>query len=261
MAEIPANFKVLGTRIDAVQIPDVITAVEGWINAGSRGNYIVISNANDVMTGKTDDLARKAANASNLSVPDGISLVLLGRLYGHRLKKRVYGPDLMLEFLELSVKRGYTNFFYGATDSILEKLKDNLAHRFPGIKVAGSYAPPFKELTPEEEAAIIKLINSAAPDVLWVGLGCPKQQLWMYKHKSNLKVPAMIGVGAAFDFISGNKPQAPVWIRNNGFEWLFRLATEPKRLWKRYLGGGSQFIYYAGKEFFSCRVLTRKKHV
>lgn len=130
---------------------------------------------------------------------------------------------------------------------------------FPGIRIAGSYAPPFRPLTGEEDAGIVEMIKGAAPDVLWVGIGCPKQELWMREHKEMLNVPVMVGVGAAFDFLSGVKPQAPVWMRDNGLEWLFRLAGEPKRLWRRYLIGNSLFIYYVLEEAVAKTFFVRRK--
>jgi len=243
------NFiDVCGMRVDMVQIPDIIKKMEYWITNKELGNYIVISNANDAIMSLKNPKIQTSVNDSSLSVPDGISMVLLARRYGYLLKKRVYGPDLMNEFLSLSAKKDYSHFFYGSDKDTLEKLKMNLINKFPNIKIAGFYSPPFRELTKEEDEKIINMINDASPDVLWLGLGCPKQQLWMYEHKDKLKVPVMVGVGAAFDFLAKTKPQAPRWIRDNGFEWLFRLVTEPKRLWKRYLVNGSLFLYYISKQ-------------
>jgi N-acetylglucosaminyldiphosphoundecaprenol N-acetyl-beta-D-mannosaminyltransferase len=242
---------VMGMRIDLVQIPDVIKRISGWIENKEQGNYIVVSNANDVVASKKDAKVKKAANASNLSVPDGISLVLLARLMGSHIKKRVYGPDLMLDFLKLAESRGYSNFFYGTTQETLSLLVNNLRFKFPKLKIAGTYSPPFRLLNELENKEIIDIINKASPDVLWVGLGTPKQQLWMYEHKDNLKVPVMVGVGAAFDFLAGIKLQAPRWMRDNGFEWLFRFASEPKRLWRRYLINNSLFVFYVTLELIS----------
>jgi N-acetylglucosaminyldiphosphoundecaprenol N-acetyl-beta-D-mannosaminyltransferase len=242
---------VIGTRIDLVQIPYVVERISGWIENKELGNYIVVSNAHDVVTGKKDDKVKKAANASSLTVPDGISLVLLARLMGCHIKKRVYGPALMLEFLKLSELRGYSNFFYGTTQETLSLLVNNLRFKFPNIKIVGMHSPPFRPLNEAEDKEIIDIINRVSPDILWVGLGTPKQQLWMYGHKDKLRVPVMVGVGAAFDFLAGIKPQAPRWIGDNGFEWLFRLATEPKRLWRRYLLDYPLFFYYVLRDFIT----------
>ncbi len=243
-----SSISVLGMRVDMVQIEDVIKILEQWIVNKNFGNYIIISNANDAVISKKDARVREAVNKSSLSVPDGISLIIISRLLGFKLKRRVYGPDLMWNFLRYSEKKGYSHFFYGGSKNTLEKLVFNLKEKIPGLEIMGYYSPPFRNLDEDEDTKIIDRINDLSPDILWVGLGCPKQQIWMYKHKDRLKVPAMVGVGAAFDFIAGTKLQAPTWMRNNGLEWLFRFATEPKRLWRRYLVNGSLFIFYAGAE-------------
>jgi N-acetylglucosaminyldiphosphoundecaprenol N-acetyl-beta-D-mannosaminyltransferase len=167
----------------------------------------------------------------------------------------------MEEFCKLAVRKGYTNFFYGGAEGVPELLIQRLKERFPGLKVVGIYSPLFKELDKKESAQAVDLINKAKPDVLWVGLGCPKQQLWMYEHKDEIDAPLMVGVGAAFDFLSGIKIQAPPFLRNNGFEWLFRLMTEPRRLWYRYLVGGSMFIYYLVGELIPIFSKRNKKKV
>lgn len=246
-----AYFNILGMRINLVQIPEIINCISVWIENKERGNYIVVSNAYDVVAGKKDERIRNAVNASSLSIPDGISLVLFARLNGRAIKKRAYGPDLMLDFLKLAEIKGYYSFFYGTTQDTLKSLIINLKLRFPALKVAGSYAPPFRSLTVAEDKEIANIINLASPDVIWVGLGTPKQQLWMYDHRERINAPVMIGVGAAFDFLAGIKPQAPRWIRDNGFEWLFRLITEPKRLWRRYLIDYPLFVYYVLVELAS----------
>ena len=242
-----------------VQIPDCLVLMEDWITHKSYGHDIAVVNAYDAVSCKNDFMVKDAVNNSSLAVPDGISLILLARLYGFPLKKRVYGPDLMLEFLKIAEKKGYSSFFYGSTDIVQKKLIANLKSQFPNLKVAGCYAPPFRALTNKEEEKIVTEINKSSPDILWVGLGCPKQQLWMYRYKDELKVPVLVGVGAAFDFFAKTKPQAPPWIRDNGFEWLFRLLTEPKRLWKRYLCDGSFFFYLALKELILQKVNNRRR--
>lgn len=255
------SIVVLGMRVDMVQIPEVIEQMEDWIKEKSFGHDIVVSNANDAVICKKDPQVQEAVNTSSLSVPDGMSLILLARRYGFPLKKRVYGPDLMFEFLKRAVQKGYSSYFYGSTNDVLNKLSTNLRNDFPDLKIAGSYSPPFRELTKEEEEKVIEEINCVSPDVLWVGLGCPKQQLWMHRNRDKLKVPVIAGVGAAFEFFAKTKLQAPLWIRDHGFEWLFRLVTEPRRLWKRYLVNGSLFIYYVTQEFILSQIKRRKCHV
>ena len=227
-------IKICGTQVDMIQIPEVIKSIEEWIENREVGNYIVVSNANDIFLSIKNKDIQQAINNSSLSVPDGISLVWVGKFYGYSLKRRVYGPELMLKFMEIAEEKGYTNFFYGSTPNTLELVYRNLKRMYPRLNIRGMYSPPFSPKM-ELDYKGIEIINRVSPDVLWVGLGCPKQQLWMHKHKDRLKVPVMVGVGAAFDFLAGTKPQAPSWIGDYGFEWLFRLITEPKRLWRRYL--------------------------
>ncbi len=140
--------------------------------------------------------------------------------------------------------RGYRHYFYGATPEVLERLESRLKNQFPDIKIMGSFSPGFSKQCQDENSEVLQEINRLRPDILWVGLGSPKQDFWMYRHRDKLEVPVMIGVGAAFDFIAGTKPQAPAWMRRTGLEWFFRLCCEPKRLWKRYLIGNSRFLYY-----------------
>jgi N-acetylglucosaminyldiphosphoundecaprenol N-acetyl-beta-D-mannosaminyltransferase len=252
-------FRVWGMRVDAVQIPEVIRIMEDWIKIKDPGKYIVISNVHDALISRNNVTARKSVNSSSLSVPDGTPLLWLARLYGYRLKEKVRGTTLFLEFLKLAEKKGYSNFFYGSTQNTLTLLIKNLKQRFPNLNISGVYSPPFRELSKEENEAIVEIINKASPDVLWVGLGCPKQQLWMYAHKDNkLGVPVMVGVGAAFDFVAHTKPQAPLWMRDNGLEWLFRLVTEPKRLWKRYLVGNTLFAGLFLKEYIKLKLLRKE---
>jgi N-acetylglucosaminyldiphosphoundecaprenol N-acetyl-beta-D-mannosaminyltransferase len=249
------SFTVNGMRVDVVQIPDVVGSMRDWIEKRMSCNYIVVSNANDVVLSAKAPKVKEAVNNSSLSVPDGMSLVVFARLLGYRVKRRVYGPELMLSFLELAQDKGYSNFFYGSTPSTLDLMTKNLLARFPRLKISGSYSPPFRELSPEEERAVTERINEVSPDILWVGLGCPKQQLWMHEHKNKLKVPVVAGVGAAFDFIAGTKSQAPRWMRETGFEWFFRLISEPRRLWRRYLINNTLFLYYVSQDLF-CKTLA-----
>ncbi len=258
MKRVIEHLNIFGMRLDMVQIPEVIEIIQGWIENKNCHNYITLLTANEAVLGRRDAKARDTVNCSSLAVPDGISLILFSRLCGHNLKRRVYGPELLIEFLKTTEGKNYSHYFYGSTDEVLQRLVSGLKKKFPKLKVAGAYAPSFAELATEEEIKIINTINSLHPDVLWVGLGGIKQQLWMYRNKDKLQIPAMIGVGAAFDFIAGTKPQAPAWMRNNGLEWLFRLVTEPKRLWRRYLINGSLFVFYLIKELLIKRVSRQK---
>jgi N-acetylglucosaminyldiphosphoundecaprenol N-acetyl-beta-D-mannosaminyltransferase len=175
--------------------------------------------------------------------PDGVPLVWASHWLGHREVSRVYGPDLLMAACERSLQSGWSHYFYGGADGVPEKLGSNLRVRFPGIKIAGMESPPFRKLSPEEDQAAVERINASGADILWVGLGAPKQEYWMAEHLGKIKAPVMIGVGAAFDFHAGVKKQAPLWMRRNGLEWVFRLASEPRRLWKRYLVNNPRFLW------------------
>jgi N-acetylglucosaminyldiphosphoundecaprenol N-acetyl-beta-D-mannosaminyltransferase len=156
--------------------------------------------------------------------------------------ERVYGPDLMLALCARSVEKGYRHFLYGGDEALVEALAERLRQRYPGIRIVGTFAPPFRPLTPDEDRDIVRVINDAQPDVVWVGLSTPKQERWMAEHHTRIAAPVMVGVGAAFDFGAGRKKQAPRWMQRNGLEWLFRLFQEPRRLWRRYVLNIPRFI-------------------
>lgn len=235
------GFKVLGVRVNAVQIPDVIAQIEQWIQERQRCHFIAVTGMHGVTEAQQDLTFKRVLNAADLVVPDGMPLVWLGRRHGYGLKRRVYGPELMETFCrETGVK--YKHFFYGGVPGVPKRLAKILKQRY-GLRVVGMLSPPFRQLTPEEDAEVVALINEAEPDVLWVGLSTPKQERWMYEHRDRLWVPVMVGVGAAFDVLSGRKREAPLWMREHGLQWLFRLLSEPRRLWRRYLIYGSKFVF------------------
>jgi N-acetylglucosaminyldiphosphoundecaprenol N-acetyl-beta-D-mannosaminyltransferase len=243
----------LGVRLDAIEIPAVIDQMEDWIRAGESCHSICLANAFALTQAQQDAEFREALNSADLSVADGMSLVWLSRLKGRGIERRVYGPDLLLEFCERTQTRRYRHFFYGGAPGTPERLVEELRRRYPMLQVAGTLAPPFRPLTPEEEDETIALINRITPDVIWVGLGAPKQELWMRRHQSILEARVLVGVGAAFDFLSGRVRQAPPWMREHGLEWLFRLWQEPRRLWRRYLVGNVQFVGYLALEALGFR--------
>jgi N-acetylglucosaminyldiphosphoundecaprenol N-acetyl-beta-D-mannosaminyltransferase len=235
-------FRVLGVRVDAVQIADVVEQINEWIHKRKRCHSISATGMHGVVQAQRDPHFKEILNATDLVVPDGTPLVWVGRRQGHDLPRRVYGPDLMLAFCKETEGQGYRHFFYGGERGVAEKLAKSLKRRFPGIQVAGTYSPPFRSLTREEDNEMVAMISRAAPDVVWVGLGAPKQERWMHEHRNKLNVPVVVGVGAAFDMISGRRRQAPRWMREHGLEWLFRLFQEPRRLWRRYLIYGTEFV-------------------
>jgi len=230
--------------VDPVQIPEVVARIEEWVAGRSECHSVAVTGMHGVTEAHHDPEFKRILNSADMVVPDGMPLVWLARLHGHDLKRRVYGPELMLTFFEATAGKGYRHFFYGGDPGIPERLAETLQQQFPGTIVAGAYSPPFRPLAPEEDAGIVQRINEARPDVVWVSLSEIKQDRWMHEHRANLTAPVLVGVGAAFDFISGSKRQAPEWMRENGFEWLFRLWQEPRRLWRRYLIYGSKFLFW-----------------
>lgn len=227
------SFRVLGVRVHAVQIDDTIEQIEQWIEERKTGHFVAFTGMHGVTEARHDIQFRNILNSADLVVPDGMPLVWLGRWHKYSLERRVYGPDLMHAFCSKTGPR-YRHFFFGGTTGVAEELARTLCGKY-GIVLAGTYTPPFRPLTKEEEMEVAARIAETAPDLLWVGLSTPKQERWMYGHRHQLEVSVMLGVGAAFDLNSGRVRQAPVWMRENGLEWLFRLLVEPRRLWKRYL--------------------------
>ena len=230
---LPGRVNVLGVGISAVNTAQVLEAIWGRVAARSKV-YVCVAAVHSVLECRNDPDVRRVFNHSDLTTPDGMPLVWLSRLAGHRHVDRVYGPDLMLAVCRDGLPRGCRHFFYGGGPGIAEQLADRLRKRFPGIAIAGISTPPFREMSPQEKEAVDGAINEAQPDIVWVGLGTGRQESWMAERRSHIEAPVLIGVGAAFDFLSGHKPQAPRWMQRSGLEWLFRLATEPRRLWPRY---------------------------
>jgi N-acetylglucosaminyldiphosphoundecaprenol N-acetyl-beta-D-mannosaminyltransferase len=217
------------------------TCIDGWIRRRDR-QYVCLATVHGVMECQRDPSLRSIFNASGLTTPDGMPLVWLGWLRGLRHVRRVYGPDLMLAVCGRSVRRGYRHYFYGGAPGVAERLAARLRERFPELRIAGTYTPPFRAMTADEDAEAVREINRAGPDIVWVGLGSPKQDRWMAAHVGRLTASVLIGVGAAFDFHAARKRQAPRWIQRGGLEWLFRLGQEPRRLWRRYLIDNPLFL-------------------
>ncbi|HUP19951.1 MAG TPA: WecB/TagA/CpsF family glycosyltransferase [Gemmatimonadota bacterium] len=232
---------VLGVGVSAVDMADALRAIEGWVEARTP-RYVCVTGVHGVMESQRDPELRRIHNAAGLVTPDGMPLVWLSRLAGHRHVRRVYGPDLMLAVCARSVERGWRHFLYGGAEGVPELLAERLGERFPGLEIVGVCSPPFRPLTPEEDTEIVTRIQRTRPDFVWVGLSTPKQERWMHAHVERIGVPVLLGVGAAFDFHAGLKPQAPGWIQRAGLEWLFRMLTEPRRLARRYLVNNPLFV-------------------
>jgi N-acetylglucosaminyldiphosphoundecaprenol N-acetyl-beta-D-mannosaminyltransferase len=224
---------VLGVGVGAINLDDAVATIERWIGERSR-NYVCVTGVHGVMESRRDERLRKIHNQAGMVTPDGMPLVWFSRLSGKDHTERVCGSDLMRKMTAVSSRRGYRQFYYGGAEGVADKLKDVLVHEHPTLEVVGTLCPPFRELTPHEDRIAVDAINAKHPDIVWVGLSTPKQELWMASHLGRVEAPVMIGVGAAFDFLAGMKRQAPLWMQRNGLEWLFRLCSEPRRLWRRY---------------------------
>ncbi len=248
----PLGVDILGVKVSATRMDETVRIIEDWIT-NREAQYVCVSGMHGVMECQRDERLRGIHNAAGLVTPDGMSLVWLCKLKGHQRVERVYGPDLMLALCERSPERGYRHFFYGSSPAVLEALAARLLARWPSLQVVGTYAPPFRSLSPQEDAQSVGQIIESRPDVVWVGLGTPKQERWMAEHVDRLGAPVLIGVGAAFDFNAGMKRQAPRWMQRNGLEWLFRLLSEPRRLWRRYLVSIPLFAYYLALDALGLR--------
>src|SRR5918995_1865553 len=207
-------------------------------------NYVCVTGVHGVIASQDDSDLRRIHNEAGMVTTDGMPLVWLSRRRSPpgTTVERVYGPDLMLAVFARSELAGWRHFLYGSSPETLERLRANLRDRFPLANVVGSLAPPFRPLDEGEEREIAAEIAAARPDIVWVGLSTPKQERWMAAHVGRVHAPVLVGVGAAFDFHAGVKRQAPRWVQRSGLEWLFRLATEPRRLWRRYLINNPLFV-------------------
>jgi N-acetylglucosaminyldiphosphoundecaprenol N-acetyl-beta-D-mannosaminyltransferase len=227
--------------VSAVNMRTTLDTLDEWISRRAA-NYVCVTGVHGLMESHRTEAIRDMHNAAGLVVPDGMPLVWFSRLKGLRQVDRVYGPDLMLAVCERSLSRGYRHFFYGGAQGVGEQLACRLQSRFPGLEVAGIYSPPFRALEPDEDEEVVTKINKARPDIVWVGISTPKQEVWMAEHVKRLHAPVLIGVGAAFDFHAGIKRQAPRWMMHAGLEWLFRMMSEPRRLGPRYLVNNPMFV-------------------
>jgi N-acetylglucosaminyldiphosphoundecaprenol N-acetyl-beta-D-mannosaminyltransferase len=231
---------ILGTRTDSTSYSDAAAQVLAWAAAG-ESRYVCASNVHVTMESHDCADFRGIMNDADLVVPDGRPLVWALRLFGVGAATQVRGPTLTVHVLERAEAETVAIGFYGGSTEMLSRLLDACRRRFPRLRVAYSYAPPFRQLTDDEDAAVVREINGSGARVLFVGLGCPKQERWMASHKGQVNA-VMLGIGAALDFLAGMKPEAPVWMQHAGIEWLFRLATEPRRLWRRYAYHNPRFV-------------------
>ncbi|MCC6452843.1 MAG: WecB/TagA/CpsF family glycosyltransferase [Acidobacteria bacterium] len=251
MSETANKVRVVSLDVDVVEFRRLIDRIDSLRADG--GGYVCFSTVHMVMESFDAPEYAEKVNSADIIVPDGMPLVWMQKIEGRRDANRVRANDLMIGLCRFAEERGHSVGFYGASEAVIEGIKERAARDFPALKVAYAYSPPFRPLTDEEDAEITAKIAENAPDFLFVGLGCPKQERWMNEHRPRLKA-VMLGVGASFDFFAGNVAECPPWIGRLGLEWLFRLTQEPRRLWKRYLILNPRFAYRAALQ----AVLRRK---
>jgi N-acetylglucosaminyldiphosphoundecaprenol N-acetyl-beta-D-mannosaminyltransferase len=247
------KVNVLGVGISVLDQDRAREFLFRAVKEGRRG-YVTVTNVHSVSEAQRDPKLKRIFNGALLATPDGMPIVWMGRLQGHPEIRRVYGPDLVLNLCDHARPFGFSHFFYGGRPGVTEELAANLQKRFPGMKIAGTFSPPFRALNETERTQLREIVRQTQPDFFWVGIGMPKQEYFMAEYLSILpEAKILIGVGAAFDFFSGRVRQAPRWMMRMGLEWLFRLSQEPKRLWKRYLINNPLFILRGAAQLLGLR--------
>ena len=232
--------EILKTRINVTDMQSTLEYIDSHLEE-MRGNYIFVSNVHTTVMSYEDESYRKIQNEAAMALPDGAPLSIYSRKKGFENAKRVTGPDLMKEMFMISKEKGYRHFFYGSTQNTIYDMRRALERDYPGMTIAGMYSPPFRPLTEEEDRKIIEMINSANADFVWVGLGAPKQERWMYEHRNKINA-VMLGVGAGFDYFAGYIKRAPKWMQALSLEWFYRLLQDPMRLWNRYITTNIKFL-------------------
>ena len=223
------TYDILGVRFDLATYNAVMETIRRW-RVNGESHYVTLTNPYSVTLCHRDAEMQRATEMAGMTLPDGTGIILAAQLLGYPHNGRVTGPTLMLKACDWGRKYGYLHYFFGGAEGVAERLTERLSKIYPGLKVAGTCCPPFRPLTKEEDKDIVEKINSTNPDIVWVGLGAPKQEKWMLQHLGQIEAPAMIGVGAAFDFHSGNIKWAPSWLRKLGLEWFYRVILEPRRM-------------------------------
>jgi N-acetylglucosaminyldiphosphoundecaprenol N-acetyl-beta-D-mannosaminyltransferase len=248
------KFSILGTKLDDLNsYRETYELVLNYIRTQNKPAYLTVNNVHTVTEGLRDKDYGKIINNSFLALPDGKPLSVIGKWKGIKRVERIFGPAFFEKTLEWGVKENIRHFFFGSSDDTLAKLKKNIECKFPGIKTAGAISPPFRDILPSENEQFLKEINNSKPDIVWVSLGAPKQEKWIYSNYSRLNQGLMIGIGAGFDYMAENLKNAPQWMKDFSLEWLYRLKQEPKRLWKRYLISNSVFIFYVTLELLGLK--------
>lgn len=244
----PFTNRILGVNIAITNMRDTVKLIVEQIDE-LKGEFICLSNVHTTVMSQQDEEYRRIQNSAFLALPDGSPLSLVQRLRGYRTAEQVAGPDLMPALWEATENTGISHYFYGSTQESIDALSAKLRKDYPGLKIAGMEAPPFRPLTEEEDQEAVRRINESGAAIVWVGLGAPKQEKWMYEHRDRVNA-LMLGVGAGFDFHAGTVKRAPAWMRNHYLEWLYRLTQDPKRLWKRYVQTNGKFLLLSVKDAF-----------
>jgi N-acetylglucosaminyldiphosphoundecaprenol N-acetyl-beta-D-mannosaminyltransferase len=245
----PVTVDVLGVRLAVTDYEQMLDWIDGMVASRMRG-YLCACNVHTVMASREDPALRASLDSSSVNVPDGQPLVWAMNALGHSLDTRVYGPELMARSCARAAETGQRLYLYGGRNQgALVQLALNLRQRYPGVRIVGGYSPPHRPLTEEERTAVVREINGSRADVVWVGIGVPKQEKWMTEMRPVLEAPVLVGVGAAFDFHAGLVPQAPSWIQRSGLEWAYRLLQEPRRLWPRYFRYNPRFVLAFARQF------------
>ena len=247
---------VLGVKVSAINMSQAIDTADRWIRAGQPG-YVCVTGVHGVMEAQKNPEFREMLNHAMMNTPDGMPMSWVGRLQGFGDMDRVFGPDFMSSMCQLSLERGFRHFLYGGQPGIAEKLKYSLQKKFPGLLVVGTYTPPFRNLNVEEEEILLAQVRDTRPHVLWVGLSTPKQERFMAQYVDRLQVPLLVGVGAAFDYHTGVIRDCSTWIKRAGFQWLHRLAQDPRRLWRRYLRNNPAFVWNIALQLLKLRRYPR----
>ena len=254
--DVRRGARVLDTFIDAVDWTRVLEVIGSW-TLTRESRYVCFCNVHSVVTAEFQPDAGVAVRSSDLALPDGMPVVWMLRLLGFKNQLRINGPDFMWRFCAYLQKHGNSVYLYGNEQSTLDVLSSRLNTTFPGLSVAGNISPPFRRLTPDEDDAVVDAINASGASVVFVSLGCPKQEVWMAEHRDRIHA-VLIGVGAAFDYHAGTLRRAQPWMQAWGLEWAYRLVWEPRRLWKRYLLSNSVFVSYAAAQLVARAIWRRR---
>ncbi|MFZ0453667.1 MAG: WecB/TagA/CpsF family glycosyltransferase [Ignavibacteriaceae bacterium] len=248
------KFSILGTNLDDLNsYRETYELALNYLKTQRKPSYLTVNNVHTVTEGLKDHGFREIVNNSFLALPDGKPLSVIGKWNGIKRVERIFGPAFFEKVLGWGVEENLKHYFFGSSNATLEKLKKNIEYKFPGIKIAGALSPPFHEFLIGENERFVEEINSSEPDIIWVSLGAPKQERWVYSNFRKLNKGLMIGIGAGFDYLADNLKHAPGWMKELSLEWVYRLVQEPGRLWKRYLISNSQFIFYVTLELLGLK--------